>query len=449
LGIELLEINGSLKPQTWEQINTLGFRVFAKLPFRFPMVQSFTNTDSVLLVESYNSLRRYLTQPSVEALGLFRYGAVHDPDFAQAIQPYVRKIRERFEGSIYYSTVRNEPFSVDQILDFRKLEQRVLAENKISVPDSLISTVGAVGYRPDHQSGNYLRPFKAYLDRLNNKPVPVFVSSNWLFTMMEKYPDFARIIQLYNSDSEFVFPVPAEQYTRTSAHSLIVLLILLIWCLLAGTYHMSPVYRKSAMRYFLAHAFFVEDVMKRHIRSIGASITILLLNVILAGISLYCISQTSFSSLGLEAISHHYPAVSILKVTELSIFLWGTVLSAALTAFSIVLIKLGNKALKSFRQVLNLYAWPLQLNFVITTIMVTLLMAGDYPRITLVLAVLYAIIHIGAFIATAIDSAKYLGAKKGLFLGGSIGVYLLIVSAVVYWLTIGDLPEAIQLAIYL
>lgn len=449
LGVELLEINSPLEADIWERLNALDFRVYAHLPVSFPLVQNFAQPDSMMAVESEALLEEYLAQSSVEALGLFRYGAVHHPDFATAFQPHLRQIRDNFSGALYYTTVRDEFFPIDQGVDFKMLEIEVDAGHTFSGEDSLASITGGIVYRPHQDIDRYLRPFRDFLNSYKDEPAPIFVSAEWLFPMMEKYPDFSRIIQLYHSDSEFVFPVPDEQFSTSASHSFIVLLIVAIWCVLAVNYHMSPVYRKSASRYFLGHAFFVEDVMKRHIRSVGASITIILLNILLAGISFYCVSQTSFSSLGLEAITYHYPVVSILQAAGFSVFIWGSLMATSLSLLSILLIKIGNKAIKSFRQVLNLYAWPLQLNFIFTTIMVTLLMAGSFPRITLVLALLCGVIHITAFILTAFDSAKYLGNKKGLFLAGGIALYLVMLTGIGYWLLTGNLPATVQLALHL
>jgi len=448
LDIRLIEISERPEKEIWNRINELDFRIYGHLSIKFPLVQTFANPDSLLVEDLRKSLDLFITQPSLQALGLFKYGAIYQPGFDTAIRPFVEEIRNSFDGQLYYSTVREKEAPADEYFDIKMLEAKVKAQQSFSVGDSLSPAVGAIAYQPEAEIYSYLRPFHTFLEEHKDKyeSTPIFVSSLWLFPILEKYPDFAQTVRLYNSDSEFVFPVPRETYDIVSTNSLIVLLLILIWCILAVNYHMSPVFRKSSMRYFLAHVFFVEDVMDRHIRSVGASLTILVVNTLLAGITVYCVTKVSFSTLGLEAVIFYYPKIILLQPPMLSLFLWGFVLAGVLTATSITWIKFSNKAIRSFRQVLNLYTWPLQINFILATVMVTLLMAGHYPAITLLLAILFAAVHISAFIVTVFDTAKYLGSHRALFLFGSIGIYLLIWMGLGYWLLVSNIPDVLQLA---
>lgn len=448
LDIHLIEISEQPEKEIWNRINELEFSVYGHLSLTFPLVQTFANPDSLLVEDLRKSLDLFITQPSLQALGLFKYGAIYQPGFDTAIRPFVEEIRNSFDGQLYYTMVRKNDSPADEYFDFKMLEVKVKAQQNFSVGDSLSPEVGGIAYRPEAEISSYLRPFHTFLEEHKGKyeSTPIFVSSRWLLPMLEKYPDFAQTVRLYNSDSEFVFPVPREASNLTATNSLIVLLLILIWCILAVNYHMSPVFRKSSMRYFLAHVFFVEDVMNRHIRSVGASLTILVVNMLLAGITVYCVTKVTFSPLGLEAVIFYYPKIILLQPPMLSLFLWGFVLAGILTVTSIIWIKLSNKAIRSFRQVLNLYTWPLQINFILATVMVTLLMAGPYPAMTLLLAILFSAVHISAFIITAVDTAKYMASHKALFLMGSIGIYLLIWMGLGYWLLVSNIPDVIQLA---
>lgn len=449
LGIELLEVRKPLNDETWQLVDTLGFRVYGHLSIKFPLVKTFANPDSALLNNLRNSVNHYISRPSVEAIGVFKYGAVHESAFDTTLQNHLQKIRKSFGGQLYYTAVRPESTPVDRNFDFRFLEMNIGADQDYLIPQSLSAGLGGILYRPYTEINTYLAPFRTFVEKYKDKPIPIFVSSDWLLAMLDKYPDFAQTIQLYHSDSEFIFPVPKESISISSSHNLIVLLLVAIWCLLAVNYHMSPVYRKSALRYFVGHVFFVEDVMNRHIRSVGASFIILIQNMLLTGITIYCLSQVLFSFRGFEAILFHYPIVSIFPKPAVSLFLWACLLAGILTVISILWIKVSNKEVRSFRQVLNLYAWPLQINLILATAMVTLLMAGSYPKITLILAILFAAVHISAFVVTAIDTSKYLASQKALFLVGSVGIYLLLWIGLAYWLIDSDIPDVVQLALHL
>lgn len=451
LNISYLELSGDPEAEIWDKINQLGFQVYGQIPITFPLVQTFADPDSSLLHTINSFVNRYSSQSSVRAIGLFSYGAVYESAFDTTIQSIIRQIRNSYSGNLYYTTTKSEQASVDRLFDFKVLEINVGANEHYSIPDSISDKTGGYTYLPDEDVNSFLEPFKGFLQKISGHSVPVFVESEWLFEMLQKNPGFANTIKLYNSDSEFIFPTPKEEHyhTGTLNHSLIVLLLLLIWVMFVVNYHMSPVYRKSLPRYFLGHIFFVQDVMNRHIRSLGPATTILIQNILLAGICFYSLASVLFSPLGLEAIFYHYPDLSIFKNPLLSSFLWGCILGMLLTLASIIWLKISNRAIRKLRQVVNLYAWPLQINFVIATLMVALLMAGSYPGVIFSLALLFTGIHISAFVIAAIDTSKYLNRLKVLFLIGSVGIYCVI------WVYLGirilssSFPQVIQLALSL
>ena len=189
--------------------------------------------------------------------------------------------------------------------------------------------------------------------------------------------------------------------------------------------------------------------MDRHIRSVGPTIIVLLQNILLAGICTYSLGNILFSSLGLEAIFYHYPIVLLFDNSSFSLFLLGCIFSLVLTLVSIVWIRISNKKVTQTRQVLNLYAWPLQINFFVATIAVALLTSGNNPTIMILLATVFAIVHISAFIVAAIDTSKYLVKQKVLFFTTSILLYCLVWMGLGIWLLQSAIPEVIQLALSL
>ncbi len=453
LGVSTIEINTLPGDRTWSAIDTLGFRVYGRIPVSFPLVSTVSEPDSALV----NLIREYVTayaaQASVSAIGLFQYGAVHKAAFDTSLQPFIRQIRETFEGSLYYTTVRSRPAPVDDLFDFKMLENRIaerfINEAEFTLADTIAGPIGGYLYAPENNFKNYLKPFKDFLDRVPEKESTVFVHSNWLFNMLEKHPELRNTITLYNSESEFVFPVPNEDVTDGANHSLIVLLLVLIWGLFAVNYHLSPVYRKSLVRYFNSHIFFVEDVMNRHIRSVGPAVIILIQNILLAGICSYSLGTMLFSPLGYEAIFHHYPFLLLFGNPPLTFFLAGCLFALILTLISIIWLRISNMSVSQTRQVVNLYALPLQINFLVVTLMAALLATGNRPVLLVLLALLFALIHISAFIIAAIDTSRYLKKQKVLFYTLSIALYCVIWIGSGIWLLSSRLPEVIQLALSL
>lgn len=449
LDIPYLIVRGQLSEEIWQQLYRHRFKVYAQMPIIFPLVQTFAEPDSSLINIINTSLDQYADHSSVAAVGLYQYGPELDPALASVLRPIIKQAKDRYSGKLYYITTRNENASVDSLFDFNIREVRVGPDQISFENDSVSTKTGAYIYKPGNPINDQLNPFKKFLQNLPRSSVPVFVDSKWLLNMLQAHPGFEATVKSYNSTAEFIFPTPKEQPPGTENHSLIVLLLVFVWGIFAINYHMSPVYRKSLIRYFLGHVFFVEDVMDRHIRSTGHITPILIQNILLAGICFYSLGSVWFSKLGREAVSYHYPFISILPNLLFSAFLWGCILAIVLTLVSIIWIRVTNKAIIDLRQVLNLYAWPLQINFIIATLMATLLMAGNYPGFILLLGLLFAGIHISSFIVTATDTAKYLKRKRLAFLAGSVGVYILIWIGLALWISGSSIPKVIRLAISL
>lgn len=449
LGISYLEISHLPNAEIWEKIDSLDYRVFGQVPISFPIVKTFAEPDSALMETISSYVNHYSAQSAVEAIGLFKFGAVHRSSFDTTLKPFVRQIRGNYSGKIYYTTTKSEAVTFDQRVDFKISLSQVSYDFKFSVIDTTAQNIGAYIYKPREELSGYLNPFNKFLDSLSKKPVPVFVNSDWLFAILDKYPDFANTVALYNSDDEFIFPTPKENITDTPDHSLIVFLLILIWGLFALNYHLSPVYRKSWIRYFTSHVFFVEDVMDRHIRSIGPSLIVILQNILLAGICTYSLGTILFSPLGLDAVFFHYPILLFFNAPSFSLFLIGCFFSLVLSLLSILWIRISNKSVRQTRQVLNLYAWPLQINFLVGTIAVALLTSGNHPAIMVILVAVFAAVHISAFIIAAIDTSKYLLKRRVLFFASSIILYCFLWVGFAVWVLWSSIPQVVQLALSL
>lgn len=451
LDISTIEIDKLPGSRTWSALDSLGFEVYAQVPISFPLVSTFSDPDSVLINQINEYIREYSSRSSVGAIGLFRFGAVHKAAFDTTILPFIKQIRNRFNGRLYYTSAEINAVPADDHFDFKIVESRVEGEVGFEsvLTDSISSSVTAYLYTPVNGLREYLNPFKDFLAEASENNATVFVHSDWLFDMTDKYPEFAGTVELYNSEAEFIFPVPKEDIVYSANHSLIVLLLILIWGLFAVNYHLSPVYRKSLARYFGSHVFFVEDVMNRHIRSMGPSVIVLIQNMLLAGICIYTLGNVLLSPLGYDALFYHYPFLLLFGNPSLSLFLAGCFFALILTIISIIWLRISNKSVTQTRQVLNLYAMPLQLNFLIVTAMTALVTTGNRPGLLVLLGLLFALIHISAFITAALDTSRFLNKQKYLFYVISIGLYSVIWIGSGIWLLSGKFFQIIQLALSL
>lgn len=450
LNVSVIEIDKLPDDQIWAVLDSLDFEVFGQVPVYFPLVSTFSEPDSSLINLISEHVRVYSSHPSVGALGLFRYGAVHKAAFDTTLRPIIEQIREEFNGRLYYASADAAPVAIDEQFDFKIVEKHVNGADaaELTIPDSSSITTAYL-YTPESDLYEYLNPFKTFLADASEKDLTVLVNSDWLFDMLDKYPEFAGTIELYNSEAEFIFPVPSEQIKRGTKHSLIVLLLIMIWGLFAVNYHLSPVYRKSLVRYFSSHVFFVEDVMNRHIRSMGPSIIVLIQNVLLSGICIYSLGSVLFSTLGYEALFYHYPYLLLFGNPSLSLFLTGFIFALILTLVCVIWLRISNKSVTQTRQVLNLYAMPLQINFIIVTVMTALVTTANRPGVLVFLGLLFALTHFSAFITAALDTSRYLKKHKYLFYTLSIGLYCILWIGAGVWLLTGKFPKVIQLALSL
>ncbi len=449
LGVEWLLVNDRLDNDTWRYIEEGGFKVYAAIPIVFPIARTFNSPDSTLLHTVSRYVNHYATQSSVNAIGLFSNGAVSNPRFQDALEPFTRQIKSVTGDSLFFLHPHPPEHTPPTQFDFFIHEMRIdgnMAFNDQTYPGPVQQLML---YDPTSKAASYLTPFKEFLKRYGNSSMPVFVDMQWLMNTMDRHPTVGSTLRLFTSDSNFIFPTPEEEIPSESKHDPIVLLLLIIWGVFFANYNVSPVYRKSLNRYFLSHTFFVDDVMQRHIRTSGATTTLLLQHSLLAGICIYSMAYTLLSPVGLEALFYHYPALGVAGNSLASLFLLGCLLSLALSIVSILWISLSNKKIREYNQVVNLYAWPLQLNFVVATLMVILLKAGSSGFLIVGLGTIFILIQLFAFLVTSADTARNLFNKRGLFLSLTAGLYLLGLAGAIYWYFKSEVPEVLDLALYL
>ncbi len=429
IGITYLEIDRMLSPSVWAMIDELNFKTFGALPIRFPVAHTFSEPDSSFLDMMESLVRHYAGQESVQAIGLFQYGPVGDARFIEAVTPFIRQINNSFSGEIYYLTKPTDSFATGTLFDFKMIS--IKTTNGVRAFSN--SDEAIYSYSPSEELKPYLTPVKHFLEETASVPAPVYFDSQWLLETLKVYPEFRQTIQLYASDPEPVFATPKEFIQTTSSHSLIVLLLVFVWGCFAVNYSFSPIFRRSMFRYFLGHKFYVDDIIQRHIRSMGPTGIMLLLHVILAGIAIYCYINAAFSDLAVEALSFHLP-LSFLGGNFMASAVVGTSLATlAIEAICVIWLYLTNRRMRKLSQVVNLYAWPMQLNLLLVTVMVTLLMAGSHATLISVLATGVLLIFLGSFIITSLDTIKYVK-NKYLYLAGTTFLYSTFWIALFIWL---------------
>lgn len=426
-GISYLLVDQKLDRSTWQTISSLNFTVYAMMPVRFPVVQTFSQADSIFNRETAAYLSHFSNKSVVKAVGIFAYGQTENSRFRNSVKKFLADNVSGLVKPIFYQTTQADSSPIDSLFSFK-----ILSVSTRSVPQS--DFIGAYLYKPGDKTKWDLSPVKTFLEQtVANDSIPVFFDGSWLQTMQQKHPGFQHTLTLFTSSADPAFTLPQPNRIQPSGHNSVIIALLLAWIIFAITYHNNPAYRKSLVRYFTGHQFYVDDVMQRLIRSSTAGFSILVQHAIAGGIFFYCLFYVSFSPLGTEALFNHYPFLSLLGTGGVSIFCLGFLGTFILQAIGIIWLRIANPEITYFSQILNLYTWPLQLNLLFATLLLTLFLAGQNSSFIYLVAFVFIIIMLGTFVITALDSSRNTASKRMWVLAGTAGVYSAIIIGVIIW----------------
>lgn len=432
LGISVLEIDSSPKPRVWNQIDSLGFDVYGNLNINFPVPYTFAYPDSSLITRIENKTTAYISQPSVKAIGLFNYGSVHDPTFWEAAAPFAKKIKQVRQVDLYHKS-NTASLRDSSVVSFTVVNVSVTPKNLESLSVSTTNTVSYFYYDPSKNLKPFLRPFNDFISAVNlSNNNTIFVDSGWLFTMIEEHPHFNEILKSLSAKSELVFPLPNENIPTTDNLTLPLILLLLLWGTVALHYNTSPLYRKSLFRYFTAHNFFIDDIFKRLIRSPVPAIIIILQNALLLSISVYGVFSILLTRLGQQAFFHHFPELLVAGKSPLSIFVGTFLLVLLLSLLAIIWLYLSHGKIKSFTQIATVFAWPLQLNFLLCTGVMILFSASGSKNATL-LTTLAMLLFMLSYIFATLDISRFVKSKTK-YLFKTVVPYSIIITGLFVWL---------------
>lgn len=449
LGISIIKLTPPVPDPVWKKIEHLGFTVYGELGITYPLTETFAVPDSSLLDSIRKRSRALLKQPSVKALGLFSYGVVQQKQFREAVTPFLKELQKANTADIYYTASLRQPFSPNLLpADFTIQNIRVTPQNlnSLSFPQP---TVSHYQYSPSEELHGFLTPFKAFLNasREVSDPVSFFVESDWLLTALESHPSFRTTILSLTDGSDIIFPIPEESLPKEKQSSIPIILLLIIWASLGLHYNSSPLYRKSLFRYFTAHRFFIDDIFHRHIRSPLPATILILQNSFLIGSTVFAASSLLLTPRGLDALFHHYPLAALFGSSTLGLAVWGFLLSLSIAFVSLLWLYFSHRRIKSFTQIATIYAWPLQLNFIVATIGITIFASNGSPSTIAFFALTAILVQLSCFVVASFDTAKYLPSRGLLYFLLTSGVYTALLFTLLIWgYTIQRLEDVIILA---
>lgn len=435
LGISHLQINQSLKPQTWQQIDRLEFTVWGMLPIEFAVTQTFTQADSSFFAEMHALARHYNDQPAVRSIGLYSIGAEYDDRFREAVASFKEVLQPDVSKTFY--CVRVDPQQVTP--------SPVASSLLLSTSGRSSHTFSGYLYQPEVDKKWNPATVKSFISHTVNQPEsPIFFNSIWLKEMTNRHPDFAGTLKLYATSPEPAFPLPNRMTTGIDSNTIMVVMLLLAWFSFGAIYSYNPVYRKSFMRYITGHRFFVDDVMERHLRDLFTGSVILLQHAIAGGIITYCLFNVLFSPLGRQALQSHYPLINAFGSNSFGIFIWGFLITLVTELLNIIWLWAINPATKYISQIINLYPWLLQINLIVATLAAAFFLAGQRSVFVYLLTALFLVLFICSFILTALDTVRFARKQRLWIYAGTIGIYSIIVLNIILWIAFS--PELLNIA---
>jgi len=433
LQIGFLEIDRIVSDELWEAMADRNFDILVQIPVRYPTVETFSDPDSGL-VATYRRFIAGYAQREIDALGMFEYGQTDSRSFPDMAGQILGPIREATAQPLYIKDWNLQAQPVDTLFDFKIV--RIHAGRELpALPDSLFAAHRGYLYHPAPELSSSEQLLRQFIEKTSaNGGAILFFHSGWLLDFLKTHPRVEPILRQYATQPDALFPTSEEQIPHSSRHSGIVLILLLLWGSFALNYSFEPMYRKSLFRYFFSHKFFVEDVVGRHIRSVTPSLLILVQHAIMGGIFLYCFAAVFLSQTGAEVFFHHFQNLRLFGTGLSAFFLIGAAATLVFELICLFWLYLANYRHKYLSQTVILYSWSLQVNLLVATIMVTLLLADTGTFLTILLILLFLANLIAAFPITAFDTSRYLSGYKIWYWTGTLGLYIAGIGGLLLWL---------------
>jgi hypothetical protein len=434
LGVSILELQKVPSDQLWTAIEEHEMTVYGKLGLSFPTASILKDPDSTFRTAIDKKVQGFLSHPSAEGIQLFEFGAIQQPYFRQQLTLFFSQYDSLNNSQTYYLDNRLIDQGAELSTDFMIYNIAPSAHNfrSLTVPEN--EAIDGFRYDPSGELTYLLTPLKQFMEQLNHPDKLLFFKGSWLLTMVEQHPRLSETLQSFSSDGALFFPVPVESIPAPSQPHLAIILLLLVWLSLGYHYHMSPLYRKSFFRYFMGHTFFINDIFRRHIRSPIPSLVILGQHALLTSAAFYAVFNSLWSPLGIQALSAHYPTLFFSEGEPYIIFILALSGIISFSLVSTLWLYFSHKSFHSVTQLMTLVAWPLQVNFMLSTVVIALYVAEGSIHMILLFTALVILTLMLSFLIAAWDASQSLSTQKVKYLGLTAGLYLTIILGVTIWI---------------
>lgn len=423
--INYIELNAELANQDlMEKITDHEISVLIRSGHKYLIQDDLTESGEEIQSSLQELVQQVASYPSVGGIGLFSNSMSNDVDFNSAFSPILNAVLSETESTLYYKNSRewftfnnpDEPFAVY----FDDAQHRI----------------------------NSLHHFNSFFQQTVDidPSLIVFLDISWLSSMLETYPQFSTSLEEFDRTGTWLIPLP-EPEKPASPTSFLVVLLVILWAGLATQIKYLPYIRPMINRYFLAHRFFVDDILHYRERMATGSILMMVAHAIFGGMATYIFAKLLMNEVGLEAFFHHFPYLGIVGNNYISLSLAVVFIILITQLIMIFWIHLPAKNLAHISQSLNLYAGLLYLDFVLLTLMIPLYLTGTWLMFTIGLGVVFVLIWFASFNISAFDASKSMGADRFLYLFITIGIHFLVsLALLIFLLSNNGFTQALSLS---
>ncbi|HMB97345.1 MAG TPA: hypothetical protein VKM36_02605 [Balneolaceae bacterium] len=402
--------------------NIEDFLLIYQFPNDYTTVNSLRTRSEEFTADIRNSLQTLMDQypDKIISAGLFRYPNEQHPQFNAFATQIADNIRE-FSGLplFYQSALSGDSLYTDYTESFDFTVQTV-------IPGDNTPTANALFFDP----GKNVQESKKTLENLFKKTLELdesllIIPADWFQDYVAGNDDYKTIFSEYLAGNLLPFPIPQTPETPPSIHWNVVFLFLILGSILL---HMrfQPVYIQALPRYFFNHSFFLVDVIEHRIRNIFPGILILIQHSVVTGLIMYLTADSLFNERSLDTLAHHFPALFWTANPYVSLFFSGFFISLIMQIISVLWLHLPNKKLQFFSQTLNLYAWPLHINFLVATVLIVFHNQSPGQTLIYVLLASYLIVWFMSFNVAAYDATKFLEKYSLPYILFTIGLHTLL-----------------------
>lgn len=418
-GIEYLEISHPVDNEILALLDRASFTIFVRFTPEFLTLTDIKNQQNELVTKFSSDLDNYRSYPGIRAFGLLNNSQINHPDFETAFAPVLGSVSTDSSSS-FYGFNTGQWFYIDQ-------PDQAFAT---SIPNKNFDETHLSNFNELMESGNEL----------------VFLHSNWLIEGTNDYPELAKSISDYKDSQHWQLALPNAQEI-SSFPNWLVLLLLISWAGLSIQIRFLPYIRPMLFRYYLAHRFFVDDILHYRERAALGGILLMIQHAVFSGIVLYITSRLFFSPTGVDAFFYHLPALAITGSNHFSFFFIGLIVVLLTQVIALLWLHLPAKNIEHFSQTINLYAGVFFLDFILVTIMLALYLTGFGITVLTVMAGFFVIVWYAAFNIAAIDMSSNMNQGRLTYLLLTIGLHATVsVGLFIYALSSNELMQVFELA---